>query len=1439
MWIGTNFGLNRYDGHSVDVMTRESSGLFSNTILGLHLDVNHKIWIIHREQRNFPITGIDVIDPTTYKITSLEDYLGNSLPFRLNEIIHLNADEKGNVYVILKSTIAYKYDATGLNPFVPSQAERNLIYSNSSRNGVLYNPANHKDLNNPTRITNYLINFPGEEIKGLDKDLTTTSFAYMGISSSGRTVMQSVDYKTHFITLFSLDSENRIDEKTIFSFAAGGYTKDVISYWDPHRKIVWVMAYPDFFTYDPTTGKITDVEYLAHEQIKSVRFSPNGKILFGAEDGVFIVTPQVKYFNTQLNNPDTQYSCRGFAEAPNGDIYVLTHGGNFIFHPKTNKLEEWDLIVAGIACISDHNGYIWIAEEKGQLQRFNPATNEIKNWWGRADNFFSYWSMLETRSHQIVIGGTSGLWLKDPDNLDSPVLYTQLNGFDQLRESTVFHILETDEGLWLSTTNGLFHVDLDKGVLAQYDDRSGLPNKNLLFLHVDAEGIFWIGTRGQGLIRWDRKENTFKNYTVNEGLSHNVIYAVFEDENGFLWMTSDYGLMRFEKETGICRTFLPADGITHEEFNRASYFKDRKGRFYFGGLRGFISFHPDDVLNAVGDRYPLLLTKFEVLDSKTGSIEDWTASVDSIEEIVLKPQIRSFVIHYSLLDYDDPKLKRYAYKIEGLDDNWHYVTENFIRINGLGGGSYKVHIKGQSGTGLWSEKELILPITVLRPFLVRPLTLTGIALLIVGLSYLYFRRRIALHQVRLERERQISNQLRNVDKLKDQFLANTSHELRTPLNGIVGLSESLLEKAVSKADREDLEMIISSGRRLSNLVNDILDFSRLKEHDLALQFKAVDIRTLADHCLRMNRHSIGTKPISLHNNIPTSLPCCYADENRLQQILQNLVANAIKFTNAGSITIDAILVDGMINVSITDTGIGIEKSKQELIFTEFEQADGSVAREFGGTGLGLSITKHLIELHHGKIHVVSELGKGTTFSFTIPAVLGEENDANAEAVLPTRYVNELVQEKNGNGNNSQINGDSKTHKSILIVDDEPVNLKVLKNHLEREGYEVTMAKDGQDALNQLESGKKFHLVLLDVMMPRMPGYEVCQKIREQHLLSALPVIMVTAKNQLSDLVEGLSVGANDYINKPFSKEELLARVKTQLQTFDIYEATGRFVPHQFIQSLGRHGITDLERGDMVEREVHVMFSDIRDYTSLAEDMTPKDNFRFVNSLAGKVGPIVKQNNGIVNQYLGDTIMMLFLQNADDGMRAAIEILRMVDTYNAQRRHKNRKLIKLGMGIHSGPLIMGIIGDTGRTEAAVISDTVNTASRMEGLTKHFGVNFIISESTVNKINEKDKFNLRYLGKVQVKGKHQPIGIYECFDGDKPEQVKLKMESIDSFRDGIEAYYAKDMINALKHFEAVYQANPADLTAFGFLHKVHGNIINGLSEDWNGVEMMHFK
>lgn len=1443
-WISTNFGLNRYDGNRIDILTRESHGLSTNMIFELYPDCRKNIWVLHEHLSVGDINYIDVLDPISFEVRTLEAYLGGSMPFSIKDIVTITPDTSGNLFILTHQNEVYRFDREGLKLLIHVDPRTPLIRVGINPGMITTQASNVDSIDiwktDGTWMSRIAVTKP-EDIKN-NKTLRKPG----GPVHSGKQVDVVEDsYAWSYNYLYLFDTSG---------FSANSQIPSVsefinrMLYFDPLRKQMWYYDQKQLSVIDLITG-IKENTHIEFSLIpRAVCADRMGLVWVSTENGVYILSRKPEYFKAHLNDRSPSISCRGFAEDHNGLIYVMGRGGNTIFNPKTGaseKLASGEDIV-GFSMITATDGKIYFTVEYPILYRYNPDVSDFREWViPTSSPYFAGWAICQIHSGQILIGTSNGLFVKYQDDAQDPVPFTKLNRFSLLKESTVYHILETPEGIWLSTNNGLFLVDMEKGVLEHIDEKSsGLPNNNLLFLHKDPSNIFWIASRGGGLFRWDRTTNNFRSYTVNEGLSHNVIYSILEDDFGFLWMSSDYGLMRFEKATGTCRTFLRNEGIPHEEFNRTSYFRDSKGNLYFGGLNGFIAFHPRDLVNANSIALPVRLTKFEAINGKTGNAQDLTYLASQSREIILDPNTSSFIVHYAILDYEVPHLKRYAYRIDGLTESWTYLTENFIRFNGLKGGSYRIRIKGQSGTGRWSDEELIIPLVIQRPFLARWYSILGMVLLAGGMVIFIFRRRSAIQKVKLEREMAVSQQLRQVDKMKDQFLANTSHELRTPLNGIVGLSESLLEKAHTEEEKEDLELIVSSGRRLSNLVNDILDFSRLKEHDLQLIKRPVDIRSVADLCLRMNRHLAVNKQLKLINNIPEKIAYCYADENRLQQIFQNLIGNAIKFTASGSVTVDAHEVDGMIITSVSDTGIGIEKEKQPQIFREFEQADGSIAREFGGTGLGLSITKYLVELHGGSIGVVSEPGKGSVFSFTIPAYQGEETDAPQEinqvkVTAPLReletvggFATKTTTAINEKGNSSGI-------RQILVVDDEPVNLKVLKNHLESAGYAVTLAHDGEEALHLLQNGNDFHLVLLDVMMPRIPGYEVCQKIRERYLLTELPVIMVTAKNQVNDLVEGLGIGANDYIIKPFSKDELLARVKTQLDNYDIHIATNRFVPHEFIQSLGRQSIMDLHRGDMVEQHVHVMFSDIRDYTTLAEDMTPRENFQFVNALAGKVGPIVKNNHGIINQYLGDTIMMLFMQKADHGVQAGIEILRMIRTYNVERAAKSRKLIRLGIGLHSGPLMMGIIGDSMRTDAAVISDTVNTASRMEGLTKHFSVNMIISGDTLLNLDHRDLFHLRYLGKVQAKGKNQPIDIYECFDGDHEDQVALKKASLQHFHAGMEAYFAKDMMNARKYFDLVYQANPEDATAFGFLHKIHGYLHTGVPEGWTGVEVMQSK
>ena len=719
---------------------------------------------------------------------------------------------------------------------------------------------------------------------------------------------------------------------------------------------------------------------------------------------------------------------------------------------------------------------------------------------------------------------------------------------------------------------------------------------------------------------------------------------------------------------------------------------------------------------------------------------------------------------------------------------------------------------------------------------------SGLILLGIYLSFRMFRHK---RQARQEMERR--KKLEQVDRLKDQFIANTSHELRTPLHGMIGLAESLRDGTAGTVNPEmekNLSMIVHSGNRLSALINDLLDFSKLKSNQLELEPRPIDLKVITDVVIQGISPLIEQKELNIINSIPSSLPAISADENRIQQILFNLIGNAIKFTEKGTVTIQASETDDGVQVDIIDTGIGISKNKLKTIFDVFIQGDGSTERAHSGTGLGLTITKQLVELHGGVISVESMEGEGSTFTFTLPKA-GEEPEMILDsAAYPEPSLSKLLdletikETLNMDFTVPVVEEDEVTGYNILLVDDEPVNQQVLINHLKNEGCEITSAMNGEEALAALDK-KKFDLVLLDLMMPRMSGYEVCKYIREKYLPSELPIIMVTAKNQVQDMVQGLRLGANDYLAKPFSKDEFLARVKTQINLHQISKATSKFVPYEFLKSIGREHITDVQLGDQTEKEVTVVFSDIRDYTTLSEAMTPEENFQFVNAYAGRMGPIIRVHNGFVNQYLGDAIMSIFLNSPEDALRASVEMLKVVQTYNVERTNKGRKPIRIGVGLHTGSLIMGIIGDQSRTDAATVSDTVNTASRMEGLTKYYGVNLLVSEYSLQRIPNPELFHFRYLGPVQVKGKKEPVGVYECIDGDPVKDFNKKIETLEDFNAAVDLFFRKDFDGAEKLFLQILAVHPEDQACKYYLQKAQNYSNAGIHDNWTGVEQMSTK
>ncbi|KGY08246.1 MULTISPECIES: response regulator [Vibrio] len=390
-----------------------------------------------------------------------------------------------------------------------------------------------------------------------------------------------------------------------------------------------------------------------------------------------------------------------------------------------------------------------------------------------------------------------------------------------------------------------------------------------------------------------------------------------------------------------------------------------------------------------------------------------------------------------------------------------------------------------------------------------------------------------------------NDELQLANKLKDEFLATTSHELRTPLHGMVGIAEALISGAngpITADHKYQLDIIISSGQRLATLVDDLLDYHKMRYGNLDIETSAVDLSGSTRLVLELSSHLLGNKPLRIINQVPEEPVWVSADPQRLEQVLYNLIGNAIKYTSEGKIVISATVVDNNIRVQVVDTGQGIPADQLDHIFEPLIQAGNDASRYRQGAGLGLSISRQLIELMKGSLYVSSQPMVGTTFSFTLPIATEEQIASASQFDSPHFQAPESTDIELAEVTNVPVNPDGPL---LLVVDDEPVNLRVLDSFLRLEGYRVQTAKDGLEAFEKLETEKP-ELVLLDIMMPGMSGYQVCEKLRQNYDHAQLPVIMLTALNQADDRLRGFEAGANDYLSKPFNKQELAARIRAHL-----------------------------------------------------------------------------------------------------------------------------------------------------------------------------------------------------------------------------------------------------------------------------------------------------
>ncbi len=1494
IWFSTQDGLNRYDGYNFVVYKHDpdkSGSLRSNFSVALLEDRDSTLWVGTTE-------GLHRYDRATDNFTVFRTNPDNKNSLSNNLVWCFEEDRAGNIWVGTDDGLNRLDKQNGqFERFLQDPANLNSLSDSNIRalmeddHGRLWVGTQTGGLNMRDPQTGLFKRYqsdPADSSSISDNrvsSLAQDAAGFIWVATANG--LNKLDPQTEQFTRYEHDAA---DPKSLAS-------NDVRTVLVDHNNVLWVGTEGGLCLYRHDTG---DFSCYAHEHENPHSLASNSvRALYEDHTGILWIgslvngvsklsASRMRFAHFQYNPHDpgslSENTVRAFTEDSLGGLWVGTQSGSLNrYEPRLQKFIHYQhdpqnpFSLPGDdirALYTDRSGNIWVGTLAG-LCRYEAGSDRFIRYENKvADPTIAIllnriWHIREDDAGFIWLGLWGGGLARLNPATGEFINYRHDPQDPQSLSNDWVRIFWWDRAgnFWIGTWGGgLCRMKGEPGsgqsafenyMPNDHDPGVGPSSRSITSICEDHAGILWLGTIDGGLDRFDPMTRRFHAYTEKNGLCNSSVYGVLEDNLGYLWLSTNHGLTRFDPRQETFVNFDVNDGLQSNEFNNGAYYKSKQGELFFGGVNGFNRFFPETIQQNPF-RPHMAITNFQIFNQTVpiGAPDSpLQKAIGETTELALSYRYNVFSFEFAALHYAAPIKHKYAYMLEGFDDDWNYTDarRRFVTYTNLNGGDYVFRVKGSNGDGVWNEDGISLRIKIIPPFWKTwwAYSLAGLFLLTGGWTFYWWRVRHI--QRELEQERLIIERMRQVDHLKDEFLANTSHELRTPLNGIIGIVESLIDGATGGLPRTtvaNLKMVTASARRLSNLVNDILDFSQLKNRDLILQYKPVDMHALTDVTLTLLQPMIGKKKLELHNDIHPDAPYVYADENRLQQIMLNLVGNAIKFTAAGKIVIknEELRIKNssenqfvtpnasFLIFSVSDTGIGIPADKLSVIFQSFEQVDTSITRQYGGTGLGLSVTKQLVDLHGGKIWVESLLDHGSTFYFTLPIFTGVVSERPGDTKAISVELSDSIVADATLTEPASIEAGNETAR-ILIVDDEPINIQALVNQLSLHNYSVTQATNGQEALDALER-ETFSLILLDVMMPRMSGYEVAQKIRERYSMDELPIILLTAKNQIADIVEGFNSGANDYMTKPFSKNELLSRLKTHLTLLQINAAYQRFVPVEFFKALGKDSIMDVQLGDQTQREMTVVFSDIRGYTTLAEKMTPKENFDFLNGFLKRMGPIILRNNGFVNQYYGDGLMSLF-PTTEDGVIAAIGMQREVLEYNKERAERSRQPIKIGIGIHTGPLMLGIIGDEKRMSNGVVADTVNTAARMEGLTKSYGAQIIISEATLAGIAAANPYHIRLLDRVQVKGKEQPLSIYEVYDAEIAEITRLKQETAVAFLEGLHFYQQGDFAEAAAIFAKIAAKNPADRAAPVFMERCHEYQQHGAPADWDGVMRMERK
>ncbi len=964
----------------------------------------------------------------------------------------------------------------------------------------------------------------------------------------------------------------------------------VFSIYEDKKGELWVV------TFDGGVDKFnrnneTFTKYL-YNGGRSIYQDNSGILWVGNDQGVEKLNPNKLSFKHYKHNPMNPKSLRGntifeFLEDTDKNIWVATTFGldkfliekNEFMHINFGEYKFGELSNGVLSLHKDKLGRLWVGTwgrgliyiESEEQNKTSPKFTEFMNNPRDTTSICGdvVMALYEDESGMLWIGtedgGVSKLALYS-DNLSKPKFINYKNdpnNHTSLTSNRVYDIYgDRSNEIWFLTMNGLDKFDKNRNVFIHYvhknDDPQSLSSNDILGVFEDKSGNFWVGTTS-GLNQFDRETQESIKYTHLDGLPSDITIGIREDDSGNLWISTEKGLSKFNPASKSFINYNAKDGLQGNEFNQLSYLRSQDGALFFGGLNGFSMFHPDSIKE--NTRIPqIVFTEFQLNNITVPIGFDSTSnrtvlknSITETKEIELYHNDRVISFGFAALDFHNPEKNKYAYLLAGFEDDWNYTdaSRRHITYTNLDPGTYILKIKGSNNYGYWNEGGASIRIIIFPPWW--QTTWAYIIYALIILSIIYFTWRLQLRRIRIKHDYEMSKfeaeKMHEVDEMKSRFFANISHEFRTPLTLIFGPAKDISEKTKEQDTKQNAGLIKRNASRLYGLVNQLLDLSKLEAGRMTLETTEQNIIPLLKGLVLSFTSLAERKKITLKFNTIEENLDVYVDKDKVEKIINNLLSNAFKFTPEGG-NID-FTVEKMINeveMRIADNGIGISKQRIDKVFDRFYQVDESHTRESEGTGIGLALTKELVELHKGKIKAESKEGEGTTLTVQLP--LGKdhlkpedivERKVKTETEV-TEEETELIPETDNRKEKTDVDVLLDTDKPLLlIVEDNSDVRKYIISHLESD-YRIQEAVDGEDGLEQAMNHIP-DLIISDVMMPKMDGFELCNKLKTDERTSHIPIIMLTAKATSQDKIEGYETGADDYIMKPFDATELKARIK--------------------------------------------------------------------------------------------------------------------------------------------------------------------------------------------------------------------------------------------------------------------------------------------------------